>query len=208
MLTRIQPFIAALLMLVFVTSSGNAATPPGPLVTVQQASDRIIGILSDPSVPREERWTRIAPIIAESFDFLAMSKSILAQRWPSATPVQQRQFVDFFSQYIEGTYRSKIEAYSGQRIEYKGEKIRGERAAVDSVIHTDATSIPISYFLRQAGNGQWKVYDVMIEGVSLVNNYRETYAAIARSSGISGVLARVKARAKAVAAATPASSAQ
>ena len=209
MMMRIHPFIAAVLVLV--ATAGNAATTPepsGPLSTVKSASSRIVGILSDPKLPREERWTHIAPVIADTFDFLTMSQSVLSSRWKSATPAQQEQFVDFFSQYIEGTYRSKIEAYSGQRIEYKKEKIRGERAAVDSIIHTDTTSIPVSYFLRRTSNGKWKAYDVTIEGVSLVNNYRETYAAIAKSSGISGVLARVKARARAVAEANAAAAAK
>jgi len=206
MLMRIQPVNAAMLLLFAIVSS--AATTPGPLETVKAASDKIIAVLADPKLPREERWTHIAPVIADSFDFLAMSQSVLSRQWQSATPIQQEQFVDFFSQYIEGTYRSKIEAYSGQRIEYKSERIRGERAAVDSVIHTDTTSIPVSYYLRLAKNGQWKAYDVTIEGVSLVNNYRETYAAIAKSSGISGILARVKARAREVNEGRPAAATQ
>jgi phospholipid transport system substrate-binding protein len=175
------------------------------MATVKAASDRIVAILSDPAVPRNERWARIAPVIAASFDFQAMSMSILSRQWQSATPTQQQQFVDFFSRYIEGTYRSKIEAYSGQRIEYTDEKIRGERAAVNSIIHTDSTRIPVSYYLRQSPGGDWKAYDVTIEGISLVNNYRETYSAIAKTSGISGVLAHVKRQARAT---DPASSSQ
>ena len=202
MLTRIHSFITALLLLA--ASAASTAALPGPMATVKAASDSIVGILSDPKVPRQERWTRIAPVISENFDFLTMSQSVLSRQWQSATPVQQQQFVEYFSQSIEGTYRSRIEAYSGQRIEYKKERIRGERAAVDSVIHTDTTSIPVSYFLRQTRNGKWKAYDVTIEGVSLVNSYRETYAAIAKTSGISGVLARVKARANAVSKKQPA----
>ena len=197
-------------MLLLIATAGNAATPlesPGPMATVKAASDRILGILSDPKVSRKERWTQIAPVIAENFDFLAMSQSVLSRRWPSATPAQQRQFVDYFSQYIESIYRSKIEAYSGQRIEYTGERIRGDRAAVDSVIHTDNVGIPVGYYLRLDSRGHWKAYDVIIEGVSLVNNYREIYAAIAKTSGMSGVLARVKeARARAMGKAAPAPS--
>lgn len=193
------------LLLLVVAVGGGAETNPGPMATVKAASDRIIGILSDPTVPRNERWTRIAPVIADGFDFQNMSRSVLSQEWQSASPDQQQQFVAYFSQYIEGTYRSKIEAYAGERIEYTDEKIRGERASVASIIHTGTTRIPVSYFLRQAPSGKWKAYDVTIEGVSLVNSYRETYTAIANSSGISGVLAHVKRRADAAAAAAKAS---
>jgi phospholipid transport system substrate-binding protein len=173
------------------------ATTMTPTEAVKRASDEIIGILQDPAVARTERWQQISPIISKHFDFLSMSQSILSRQWRSATPEQQQQFVDFFSQYIEGTYRSKIEAYTGQRIEYTGEKVRGDRAAVNTVIHSDgAPSIPVGYFLRRHPGGEWKAYDVTIEGVSLVNNYRETYAAIGKTSGISGVLAHVRKRAR------------
>lgn len=181
-------------MLIAVAAGSALASTPGPMATVQAASDRIIEILSDPKIPRQERWTRIAPVIADNFDFQAMSRSILSQDWRSATSAQQKEFVNYFSQYIEGTYRSKIEAYTDQRIEYTGEKLRGERAAVTTVIHTESTRIPVSYYLRQGRAGEWKAYDITIEGVSLVNSYREVYGAISKTSGISGVLAHVKRR--------------
>jgi len=171
-----------------------AAEPPGPLETVKRASDQIVAVLSDPQVPRNERWTFIAPVIRENFDFLSMSQSVLSQEWKRATPQEQRRFTDYFSQYIEGTYRSKIEDYSGQRIEYTGETVRGDRAAVQSVIHAGSTQIPVGYYLRRVADGSWRAYDVTIEGVSLVNSYRETYAAIAKSSGIDGVLSHVERR--------------
>jgi phospholipid transport system substrate-binding protein len=186
---------AALLALV-AASSAQTPAPNGPLQTVKLASDRIVAILSDPKVSKQERWTQIAPIIAENFNFRDMSQSVLSRQWQSATPEQQRQFVEYFSQYIEATYRSKIEAYSGQRIEYTDEKIRDDRAAVSSIIHTDTTQIPVGYYLRRGPGGEWKAYDVTVEGVSLVNSYRDTYAAISASSGISGVLAHVKRRAE------------
>lgn len=187
--------LLAALTVAFAQLASAASTPDGPLATVKRASDQIVLILSDKKLPRNERWTHIAPIISENFDFHTMSQSILAQRWRSASPAQQQQFVEFFSQYIEATYRSKIEAYSGQRIEYTDEKVRGDRAAVNSVIHTGNTEIPVGYFLRRGSNGKWKAYDVTIEGVSLVSNYRDTYAVIAKSSGISGILADVRRRA-------------
>ena len=169
MFMRIRSAAAGAVLLVVAAATG-AATTLGPMATVKQASDRIIAILSDPAVPRPEQWE-------------------------SATPAEQQQFVDYFSQYLESTCRDKIEAYSGQRIEYTGEKIRGERASVSSFIHAEAIRIPVDYHVRRNDKGEWKAYDVTVEGVSLVNSYRETHAAIARSSGIAGVLADVKRRA-------------
>jgi phospholipid transport system substrate-binding protein len=187
-------YLAAGLALLAVALGSGAATTSGPMATVKSASDEIIDVLSDPEIPRRDRWERIAPIIADNFDFRAMSMSILSREWQSATKGQQKEFVRFFSRYIEATYRSKIEAYSGQRIEYTGEKIRGGRASVSSIIHAGSTQIPVSYYLRQDLGGSWKAYDITIEGVSLVNSYRETYAAIAKTSGMNGILADVKRR--------------
>ena len=170
------------------------AAAAGPMQTVERASSRIIEILSDPTVPRAERWSRIVPVIRENFDFLSMSQGVLSQEWKRASPDEQSRFVDYFSQYIEGTYRSRIEAYSGQRIEYTGETVRGDRAAVQSIIHAGETRIPVGYYLRRVADGSWRAYDVTIEGVSLVNSYRETYAAIARTAGLEGVLADVQRR--------------
>ena len=187
-------YLAAGIALLAIALGSGAATRSGPLATVKSASDEIIDILSDPEIPRSNRWERIAPIIADNFDFRAMSMSILSLEWQSATEGQQKEFVRFFSQYIEATYRSKIEAYSGQRIEYTGEKIRGDRAAVSSIIYAGSTEIPVTYYLRQGVDGSWKAYDIRIEGVSLVNTYRETYAAIAKASGMNGILADVKRR--------------
>ena len=189
----VSRFAAAALVCALLAGAAMAAAL-GPLDTVKRASDRIVAVLSDPEVPKAERWTYIAPVIRENFDFLSMSQNVLSREWKRASPEEQRRFVEYFSWYIEGTYRSKIEAYSGQRIEYTGEQVRGERAAVQSVIHAGDTRIPVGYYLRRGVDGGWRAYDVTIEGVSLVNSYRESYAAIARTSGLDGVLSHVERR--------------
>ena len=122
-----------------------------------------------------------------------MSQSILATNWRKASKEEKRQFVEFFSQYLEATYREKIEAYTNQGIDYLSEQIRGDKAVVDTVIRTDATQIPVSYKLKLNDDG-WYAYDVVIEGVSLVNNYRSTFNAIVKSGGMSGLLIDLEGR--------------
>jgi phospholipid transport system substrate-binding protein len=116
-----------------------------------------------------------------------MSQSVLATNWKSATPEEREKFIEFFSQYLEETYRTKIEAYSNQEVFYLKETINGKRSVVETVIKTEGTEIPVNYKLKN-NDGEWVTYDVVIEGISLVNNYRSTFAAIVKNDGMDGLL--------------------
>jgi len=116
-----------------------------------------------------------------------MSQSVLATNWRTATVEEKRQFVEFFSQYLEDTYRNKIESYTNQSVVYINEQVRKDRAIVDTEIVTGVTRIPVTYRLKN-NDGEWFAYDVIIEGVSLVNNYRNTFNAIIKAEGMDGLL--------------------
>jgi phospholipid transport system substrate-binding protein len=158
-----------------------------PTETVKEAVGEVLKVLSDERLNREQRWAEIGAIIDARFDFRSMSQSILATNWRTATAEEKQRFVGFFSQYLEDTYRTKIEAYTGQRVEYLGEQVRKDRAIVDTQIVTEANRIPVTYRLKN-NDGEWFAYDVVIEGVSLVNNYRNTFAAIIKAEGMDGLL--------------------
>ena len=147
----------------------------------------ILAILQDGTLTREASWEQIGYIIKQQFDIEAMSQSILATNWKKATPEEKRDFVEFFSQYLENTYRRKIEGYSNEQVHFLGEKVNGERATVDTAIVTESVEIPVVYKMRLNGD-QWYAYDVVVEGVSLVSNYRNTFAAIVKSEGMDGLL--------------------
>ncbi|MCZ6772393.1 MAG: ABC transporter substrate-binding protein [Proteobacteria bacterium] len=164
-----------------------------PTQTVKEAVGGVLKILKDKRLNREQRWLEIGKIIDTRFDFRSMSQSILATNWRTATTEEKRRFVEFFSQYLEDTYRTKIEAYSGQRVEYLGEQVRKDRAIVDTQIVTDKVRIPITYRLKN-NDGKWFAYDVVIEGISLVNNYRNTFSAIIKAEGMDGLLLDLEGR--------------
>lgn len=170
-----------------------AADFSSPTARVKDSTDRVITVLKDKSLDRETRWARIGLVINDSFDFRSMSQSVLATNWKTASPEERQQFVVFFSQYLEDTYRTKIESYTNQKVEYIGETIRGKRAVVETVIITDNTEIPVNYKLKN-NDGSWFAYDVVIEGVSLVNNYRSTFAAIVKNDGMDGLLNDIQTR--------------
>jgi phospholipid transport system substrate-binding protein len=170
-----------------------AEAQSGPTQTVRDTVDEIISILQSKEVSREATWAQIGTIIDARFDFRSMSQSVLATNWQAATKEEKRQFVEFFSQYLEDTYRTKIESYTNQRVEYAKETVKGPRAVVETFIVTDATRIPVNYKLKN-NDGQWYAYDVVIEGVSLVNNYRHTFDAIVKSQGMEGLIKDLEGR--------------
>lgn len=171
-------------------AAADFSTPRG---RVQEAVDRVVDILREPGLDQDGRWARIAVVIRDGFDFRTMSQSVLAKRWQKATAQERDLFTRYFSQYIEHVYREKIEAYAGQEIAYRRDTIAGNQAGVDLEIFTATTSIPVTFRLR-SDNGNWLAYDVVIEGVSLVANYRETFAAISRNEGMDAIMLDIRQR--------------
>ena len=168
-------------------AAGSVLGALSPTETVRQTADRVIEVLKDQTLEREVKWRQVGDIVAERFDYRSMSQSVLATNWQQASPEEKRQFIEYFSQYLEDVYREKIEMYTNQHVEYLQERVTGDRAVVDTVIVTDNTQIPVTYRLKD-NDGEWYAYDVIIENVSLVSNYRSTFAAILDSQGIDGLL--------------------
>ncbi|MCB1749125.1 MAG: ABC transporter substrate-binding protein [Gammaproteobacteria bacterium] len=184
-----------LLVFVLLLFAGSAQARPGltPTATVKEAVGEVLNILKNEDFDREQRWTAIGRVIDARFDFRSMSQSVLASNWQSATVEEKRRFVEFFSQYLEDTYRTKIESYTNQSMDYVDEQIRNDRATVDTFIVTDSNRIPVTYRLKN-NDGEWFAYDVIIEGVSLVNNYRNTFNAIIKAEGMDGLLLDLQGR--------------
>ncbi len=167
--------------------------PPDPAQRVKQGIERVLSIVQDKTLTQEQRYEQIRAIVDKHFDFRSMSQSVLATNWKKASPEERRRFVDFFSEYLENTYFGAIDAYTGEQIEYGEGKIRGNRALVDTFIVTKTARIPVTYKLK-LNDGDWYAYDVIIEGVSLVNNYRRTFSAIIREDGVDGLLNDIQQR--------------
>jgi phospholipid transport system substrate-binding protein len=164
-----------------------SANTPTPTQVIKTAVEQVISVLQEKDGVVDERWQRISLIIARNFDFQSMSQSVLATHWKKATPEEQRQFADYFSQYLENVYRSRIESYSNQAVRYTGESVKDNKAIVNTFIVTDTAEIPVTYKLK-LDNGKWAAYDMLIEEVSLVNSYRTTFSSIVQSEGMDGLL--------------------
>jgi phospholipid transport system substrate-binding protein len=181
-------------MMVFLLFSFQTvpAAIAGPTEQLRTTVDQIIETLRDKNLSQEAILEKVADLVRQKFDFRAMSQRTLGINWRKATPQEQDRFVDLFAQLLEDTYRGRIKAYTykDEKVEYLGERIRDSRAEVDTVIVANR-DIPVSYRMRLKGD-EWLVYDVIIEEVSLINNFRNSYAEIIRDEGFSGLLSRME----------------
>jgi len=185
LLTLITGFALAFTAMSF---AGNS-----PIDVVRTSVDAVLAILDNEQLNYEDKRTQISVIVKERFDFRAMSQRTLATNWNKTTDEEKEKFVDLFSQLIENSYVGKIDSYTNERVDYPGEKVSGRKAVVETLIITSSADIPVDYRLYQKGD-QWLGYDVIIEGVSLISNYRSSYQEIMKKEGFDGLLAKMRAK--------------
>lgn len=181
-----------LVPLLAVTAFATAPAAPTPTEQVRVTVDGVIEVLKDKGLDPQLRRSKITEAIRARFDFEAMSRGTLAQNWKKAAPEERTRFVGLFSKLLENTYMGRIEAYTDEQVRYETEQVKGKRAVVGTVIVANV-DIPVDYKLRRKG-GEWLVYDVVIEGVSLVRNYRSSYGEIVHRDGMAGLLSKMEAK--------------
>jgi phospholipid transport system substrate-binding protein len=160
--------------------------------------DAVLKILSDPELKKEtmvaERRRAIRAVANEIFDFAEISRRSLAAHWLARAPAERQEFVALFGDLLENAYITKIEAYSGEKIVYVREAADGPTAVVRTQIVTrQGTAIPVEYRMFRPGE-RWRAYDVTIEGISLVSNYRAQFNTIITRSGYPDLVAKLKAK--------------
>jgi phospholipid transport system substrate-binding protein len=150
--------------------------------TVETSVNKVLTTLGDPAFkakPKDVKITEIGNIIGEVFDFTELSKRTLGREWKKMKAEQQKEFVELFKELLQGVYADRLLAYTDQKIVFDKEiELKKGRAEVQSnIVLSDGTKVPIFYRLTNKG-GQWKTYDLIIEGVSLVKNYRTQFREI------------------------------
>ena len=169
-----------------------ASAEMSPLESIRGSVDNILTLLQNKELDQATRREEMRKVINGRFDFRAMSQRTLATNWKKASREQQDEFVQLFSQLIENTYIGRVEAYTDEKVDYPGEKIKGKKGVVETLILTASADIPINYKVYQKKNGEWWVYDVIIEGISLISNYRSSYQEIVKKEGFDGLIAKMK----------------
>jgi phospholipid transport system substrate-binding protein len=165
---------------------------------VRSAVDRVLKVVSDPELKKpqnaDRRRGQIREVARQLFDFEEMSKRAMARHWAPLKPEQKKRFTELFSELLENSYVSKIESYGGEKIAYLPEQVDGDITIVKSKLVTQkGTEIPIDYRLEKDGD-RLEVYDVVIEGVSLVANYRTQFNKIIQTSSFQDLVKKMKTR--------------
>jgi phospholipid transport system substrate-binding protein len=166
-----------------------------PTEQLRGQMDRVIKVLEDPELKREgrqvERQEAIRRLANDIFDFNETARRSLGQHWQARTPVEREQFVKLYADLLERSYIGKIELYSGERILFLGDTIERDQATVRTRLVTKAgTEIPVDYRMHRVGE-RWLSYDVAIEGVSMVANYRAQFNKIIQASGFQSLVRKL-----------------
>lgn len=204
--------VIGLSFLFMVTAMGGrlvfaAPAEPQPLAVVKQAVDEIIVILQDKKLSgaakKEERRKRVSTVVGGYFDFEEMAMRTLARFWKERTPEERKQFVGLFRQLLERTYIDKVDNYcreldascTDKVVVFKRQEQQGGKAIVYTVFVRNNVETPVEYKMQNE-SGRWQVYDVVIEGVSLVRNYRSQFESIIAKEQFSGLIAKMEEKVK------------
>ena len=177
-------------------TAGAPAWAGAPTEQLKARIDRVLKLLEDPELRQDtrapERRAAIRKVAEETFDFREISQRSLARHWQSRTPAERDEFVQLFSDLLERSYISRVELYGGEKIQFAGDSIEGDQAKVQTKLVTKGGSeIPIEYRMHRKGD-RWLVYDVIIEGVSLVSNYRTQFNKIIQTSSYAELVKKMK----------------
>lgn len=191
---RLVLLLVAVIVVVSFVSPARAGAPTDAL---KQTVDHVVKILNDPAL-RDKPDARRAEVrkVAESiFDYPDTARRALGTHWSARTPQQQQDFVKLFADLLDRAYISKIDLYQGERVQYTGETVNADQATVKTVIATKkgGSDIPVDYRMHTK-NGRWLVYDVIIEGVSLVANYRTQFNKIVQTESYDALVQRLRAK--------------
>ncbi|HZP36460.1 MAG TPA: ABC transporter substrate-binding protein [Methylomirabilota bacterium] len=188
----------ALAMWILLAASGGAQPEVGPTQVVQAATEQVLQVVQDVDLAappvQEKRRRELQRIADRLFDFPEMARRALAVHWRDRTVQEQNEFVNVFKALLGRAYLGKLEGYAGEQVVYLGQSVDGEFATVRSKIVTSrGAEIPVDYRLHVVGS-RWQVYDVVVQGVSFVGNYRGQFDKIIRTSSYAQLMRDLRAR--------------
>jgi phospholipid transport system substrate-binding protein len=194
-MTRLKLLTLALAVLLVLPLARDARAGV-PTDQLKGAIDQVVKTVDDPAYKGEgkamDRRRAVRKVANEIFDFNEIARRALARHWQPLTDKQREEFVGLFADLLERSYISKIEVYGGEKIVYSAEKMDGDLASVATKIITkNGTDVPIDYRMLKKGD-RWLVYDVNIEGVSLVSNYRTQFNKIIQTSSYNDLVQKMK----------------
>jgi phospholipid transport system substrate-binding protein len=157
--------------------------------------DQVLKTLADKDLKQpakaNERRQILEKVVGERFDYQEMSRRSLGAPWASLSDKDKQEFVSLFQTLLVNTYADKVESYSGEGVQFVNERTEKDYAEVRTKVLTGKTEIPLDYRLLNKGSG-WRVYDVVVDGVSLVNNYRGQFSKILRNGSYADLIDQLR----------------
>jgi len=178
----------------FVSQAVAKTAVPDPTAQLKPFLEKIVDQLENRDYKTDtscQKCDRIVEVAKEHFDFYEMSKRVLGRSWRKLSQEQKDQFVTLFTKLLQYAYIGKVDDYVENTIEYKKQRIKGNRAEVQTVMIADNTTIAVSYIMILKGD-KWMVYDIIAEGVSLVRNYMEQFRSILHDDKFSGLISQLQ----------------
>lgn len=166
-----------------------------PTEAIRGTIDEVLRILGDKQLKEpskaNERRQLLETVVGERFDYQEMSRRSLGAPWNNLSDKEKDEFVSLFQTLLVNTYADKVESYSGEGVQYVNERREKEYAEVRTKVLTGKTEIPLDYRLLNKGS-TWRVYDVVVDGVSLVSNYRGQFSKILRTSSYADLVDQLR----------------
>jgi len=196
--SRLARTAAAILVVVVIGLAAPGAramteSEAGARAVISETVDEVLAVLRDKSKPTEERIRLLEQIVYGRFDLYVMSRLVLARNWKRFSEEQQKQYVEEFKQYLTNSYGNRIERYDQQEVEIIGEREepRGDVVVQTKILGGEFEGASVDYRLRKK-ESDWRVIDVVIEGISMVSNYRDQFKSIVSSGGPELLLEKLK----------------
>jgi len=184
---RLIPLIVALVL-----GLASAAWAGPPTEQLRTYTDQVVKILQNPSMTLPDRREAVRHLAEEVFDVTETAKRALGQHWQQRTPAEQDEFVKLFANLLEQTYISRIDEFGGERLTYVSEQTDGDRAIVPAkVTPQSGTHVPVESRVLLKGN-RWLIYDILIENLSLISNYRAQFDRVIRTASYEELVKRLK----------------
>ena len=192
---RIYLVIGLVIVAIVLGNMATATSSVAPTEVIKSTIDEVTRLLSDENLKKPEQLAKrrqlIEEIIGRHFDYKEMAKRSLAAYWKKLSHPERQEFVELFTSFLSWNYAGKIEGYAGEQVQYLNERIKGNFAEVRTKIVSDKTELPLDYRLLKKSS-DWYVYNIVIEGVSLISNYRTQFQRIIRDSSYAGLVQKLR----------------
>ena len=188
--------IAVAALLLFVLWAPSPSSAGAPTEQIRASVDKIVAILNNPQLKSaaktKDRRDQLRQAISSRFDFTEMARRSLGSQWRRIGPKEREEFVRLFTDLLERAYIDRIEGYSDEKFAYVRENLDKNYAEVNSrIVTNNGEEFSLNYKVMLK-NGEWKVYDVVVENISLVNNYRSQFTRIIANSSYDELVRRMK----------------